>query len=119
MNNRSAPCALRLHRRSWGLSQQELADLLGFESAAHISRLEHDKRTPGLETALACATLFGVSLPELFPRLAAEMETRLKTRVSQLHEGLFHTTSLFGLRKRELLRHVLSTRDRGGNLGSV
>src|SRR2546423_8919324 len=32
--SRYVPSLLRTHRRSWGLSQRELADLLGFESPA-------------------------------------------------------------------------------------
>jgi len=108
MNNGIRACMLRTYRRSWGLSQGELADLLGFQSPAQISRIEHDKRIPGLETALACSTLFGVSLPELFPRLATEIESRLVERASHLHEGLLHTTSLLALRKRELLSRALA-----------
>ena len=69
-----APCALRTHRRTWGLSQQELAEILDFESPAQVSRIEHGKRVPRIEIALACSTLFGVSLDELFPQLAAEIE---------------------------------------------
>lgn len=107
MKNNNAPCALRTHRRSWGLSQRELADLLGFESPAHVSRIEHGKRTPGLETALACTTLFGVSLGELFPQLAVEIDEGLRERASRLHEGLLNSTSLSGLRKRELLTRAL------------
>jgi transcriptional regulator with XRE-family HTH domain len=75
MNHIIAPCALRTHRRTWGLTQRELAELLGFESPTHVSRLEHGKRVPGLETALFCATLFGASLGDLFPQVAAEAES--------------------------------------------
>lgn len=101
------PCALRTHRRGWGLSQRELADLLGFDSPAHISRIEHGKRNPGLETALACCTLFGVTLDELFPQLMIEIEETFRKRASRLHEGLSQATHILGSRKRELLSHAL------------
>ena len=107
MISSTTPCALRSHRRTWGLSQRELADLLGFESPTHVSRIEHGKRTPLLETALACSTLFGVSLDELFPQFAAEIEEKLKERISRLHEGSLHTTNPSGLRKREFLTRAL------------
>src|SRR5437667_9387048 len=94
------PSLLRTQRRTWGFSQREMADLLGFESSAEISRIEHGKRTPGLETALACSTLFGVSLHELFPQLAATIETTLKGRASRLRERLLQTTTLSGVPKR-------------------
>jgi transcriptional regulator with XRE-family HTH domain len=102
-----APCALRTHRRLWGLSQRELADLLGFESPTHVSRLERGKRTPGLETALACATLFGVSLGELFPQFTLEIEEKLRERLSRLHEGCLHPSTPAIVRKRELVDRAL------------
>ena len=101
------PCALRTHRRTWGLSQQELAEILGFESPTQVSRIEHGKRVPRIEIALACSTLFGVSLDELFPQLAAEIEEKLRKRISQLREGVFHSTTPLHLRKRELLDQAL------------
>src|SRR6266849_5429727 len=107
MISSTTPCALRSHRRTWGLSQRELADLLGFESPTHVSRIEHGKRNPLLETALACSTLFGVSLDELFPQFVAEIGEKLKERISRLHEGPSHTTNPSGLRKRELLCRAL------------
>lgn len=109
MSTPYAACALRIHRRSWGFSQKELADLLGFASRTHVSRIEHGKRIPGLETALACATLFGVSLGELFPQLATEIEEQLRDRALRLHTGLSNTTSTLGLRKRALLTQALQS----------
>ena len=100
-------CALRTYRRTWGLSQQELADILGFESRTHVSRIEHGKRTPQIETALACSTLFGVSLDELFPQLAEEVEERLRRRIARLEEGSFQATSPSASRKKELMRRAL------------
>lgn len=102
-----APCTLRTHRRTWGLSQRDLADLLGFESPTQISRLEHGKRIPGLETALVCSTLFGVPLAELFPQLAIEFDAHLRERANRLQAGLLYSTSVLNSRKRALLTHAL------------
>ena len=107
MNTRHMPTLLRTHRRSWGLTLEEMADLLGFESPAHVSRIEQGKRTPSTETALACTALFGVSLQELFPQLAMEIEGRLQERVTRLHQGLLHSTTPTGARKRQLLNRAL------------
>jgi transcriptional regulator with XRE-family HTH domain len=112
--NHHAPCALRTHRRTWGLSQRELADLLGFESPTHVSRLEHGKRVPGFETALACSTLFGVSLYELFPQFAEQFGDALRERITHLQEGSHHATTPLEMRKRELLdRAIQGTADQG------
>lgn len=105
--NYCAPCALRAYRRSWGLSQKELAEILGFESRTQVSRIEHGKRVPLLETALACSTLFGVSLDELFPQFVAEIEEKLREKISRLREGSLHSTTPLELRKRELLDRAL------------
>src|SRR5262245_54378339 len=101
------PCALRTHRRTWGLSQRELADILGFESPTHLSRLERGKRVPGLETALTCSTLFGVPPGELFPQLALEIEVSLRKKITRLHEDAIPITSASQMRKRELFTHAL------------
>ena len=108
MINMKAPCALRTHRRTWGLSQQELAQLLGMGSRTHISRIEHGKRTPTMETALACSTLFGVPLGILFPQTAVEIEERLRGRLSRFKEGTLKTTTLAGERKRDLCARALA-----------
>ena len=109
------PALLRTHRRSWGLTLEEMADLLGFASPAHVSRIEQGKRTPSTETALACTALFGVSLQELFPQLMTEIEARLYERATRLHQGLLHTTTPTGVRKRELLDRALNGARDGGN----
>ena len=115
MSNIIAPCALRTHRRTWGLSQRELAALLGMESRTHVSRIEHGKRTPSMETALACSTLFGVPLGILFPQTAVELEERLRERLSRFAKGPFETTTLAGERKRDLCARALASIDGEAN----
>lgn len=102
-----SPCPLRTYRRTWGLTQKELADLLGFESRTQVSRIEHGKRVPGLEIALACTTLFGVSLGELFPQLAVEVEENLRKKIARLQEGSPQRTDPHESRKRELFDRAL------------
>ena len=108
MKSNTAPCALRTHRRTWGLSQRELADLLGMESRAHVSRIERGKRSPTLETALACSTLFGVSLGVLFPQLAIVSGERLRERISRLDKDISDITNPLELRKRQLFDRALT-----------
>jgi transcriptional regulator with XRE-family HTH domain len=119
MRTRHMPALLRTHRRNWGLTQRDMADLLGFESPAHVSRIEQGKRTPSTETALACTALFGVSLQELFPQLAAEIEERFKDRALRLHQGLTHPTTPTAARKRQLLDQTLGRSAREINLAAI
>jgi transcriptional regulator with XRE-family HTH domain len=79
---------LRTHRKHSGLTQQEVAFLLGCENGAQVSRYEKRRRLPPLETALACGVIFGVPMEELFAgvqvRVGKDIEKRrleLRTRL--------------------------------------
>ncbi len=103
----TALCYLRTHRRVWGLTQRELATLLGLKSTTHISRIENGKRAPSVESALACQVIFGIPPSAMFPRLYTLVEEKAMRNVYQMHLALSHTTSLSDLRKRELLSIAL------------
>jgi transcriptional regulator with XRE-family HTH domain len=102
------PSYLRRARRSWGLTQRELALLLGTKSRAHVSRLEREKRSPSVESLIACLVLFGATAPELFPSLYSHIEeTVLRNAAALLHE-LDGDTTLRGKRVRALLEAALA-----------
>lgn len=65
MANHKLPNYLRTCRKRSGLSQREIAYLLGFDSA-HVSRFERFRRTPGFRIALAFEAVFNTSIRELF-----------------------------------------------------
>jgi transcriptional regulator with XRE-family HTH domain len=75
-------------RKKSGLTQREVAFLLGCENGAQVSRYEKRRRLPPLVTALACEAVFGVPVSELFAGLrdAAKKEVgkRLLALKSQL-----------------------------------
>lgn len=100
-------CYLRTHRRVWGLTQRELAPLMGFESAAHVSRIENGKRAPTIEVAFACQVIFGIPPSAMFPHAYDLVEERVIRDVYRLHLALSDTTSPSGLRKRELFSLAL------------
>ena len=107
MNHRSELPRLRMHRRQWQLTLKELAELLGFRSSAHVSRLEQGKRTPSLETALACTALFGVTLHELFPESLRQARTRTKVRAMHFRKGHEKRSTTIAERKCDLMDDVL------------
>ena len=119
MSSTFAPSPLRTYRRTWGLTQRELADLLGVECRTQVSRLERGKRVPGLEIALACTTLFGVSLDELFPQLAVEVEESLRKKIARLREDCPQRTDPSGSRKRELFERALHSPREGTNARAI
>jgi transcriptional regulator with XRE-family HTH domain len=82
---------LRTNRKQSGLTQQEVAFLLGCETSAQVSRYEKRRRLPPLETALACEAVFGIPVAELFAgvrqgvgrdieKRRLELKARLQTR---------------------------------------
>lgn len=109
MNHRTSLCYLRTHRRVWGLSQIELAKLLGLDTPSRVSRLERSKckRGPTYETALACQVLFGIEPRDMYPTIHRQVEDRVIRACYHMHRGMEHSTSLSDLRKRELLEIAL------------
>ena len=79
---------LRTHRKRGGLTQDEMAFLLGCQSGTKISRFERLARRPNLKTALACQVIFGVPAHELFPGVFAEVEKTVAERARLLLEQL-------------------------------
>jgi len=81
---------LRTYRRRSGLSQEDLAFLLGLKSGQIISRYERLDRVPSLETVLACQLLFDALPHELYPGLYAKVESitrrRTKTLIARIAE---------------------------------
>jgi len=101
------PCYLRTHRRIWGLTQRELASLLGLTSGTQVSRLEKSKRTPVLRVAIACQVLFGIPPAVLFPHVYAEVEEQVMARIYRFYQGIEHSSTSAGQRKRELCEVAL------------
>lgn len=57
---------LRSHRKRLGLSQDELAWLMGSASGSKVSKYERFTREPSLKAVLAYEIVFGVPARELF-----------------------------------------------------
>ena len=72
-----------------------------------MSRIEHGKRPPKVEVALACQVIFGIPPSAMFPHVYTRVEDRVMWNIYQLHSALEKTTSLSGLRKRELCELAL------------
>ena len=114
--NRKVLCYLRTHRRVWGLTQPELASLMGFKCASHVSRIENGKCAPTVESALACQVIFGIPPRAMFPHTHALVEEKVMRNIYQQHLALSNTTNLSGLRKRELFSLALKRAIGGPNI---
>ena len=79
---------LRLHRRQRGLTQEELAYLLGYQSGAKISRLEQIEPAQVLSLGFAFELLFGVDAREIYPALYEAVRETVVQRIRELEARL-------------------------------
>jgi transcriptional regulator with XRE-family HTH domain len=94
---------IKMFRTQAGLSQEELAFLLGWKSGSGVSRFERGRREPPLETLLALEVVFGISIRELFAGRFQKVEAAVKERVCRLLSELDEDPS-----KRAYLHDLLS-----------
>ncbi len=79
---------LRTYRRRAGLTQDEMAFLLGTTSGTRVSRYERSGRQPGLPTALAYEIALTVTQKQLFGGLYEHAEQKVQGRAVSLIKRL-------------------------------
>jgi transcriptional regulator with XRE-family HTH domain len=104
-------CYLKPHRRRVGLTQEELAALLGFKNGAVVSRLERVVRHPTLETAYGFEIILGKPPAELFPSLHARVRKEVVARVRAHYEELQGNSSRSNKIKLDFFEDTLSKWD--------
>ena len=87
-------------RRNRGLAQKQLARLIGHKETSMLSKYEHGKALPPLQTALLLEIALGIRLSELYPNLYATLARQVTARA----EGL-------SPRIRDTLVHRISGKD--------
>lgn len=105
---RRLPNYLRTFRKRAGLSQEDVALLLGCSNGSKVSRYEQLARQPTLATALACEALFGAPLSELFAGMYDEACESVLARARSLVEQLERQPGSAPERKRQFLDTLLS-----------
>jgi transcriptional regulator with XRE-family HTH domain len=78
------PNYLKTYRKRAGLSQDEVAFLLGCRNGAKVSRYERQARRPSMETVFAYRTMFGVPVRELFAGVYEKVAEETKQRARAL-----------------------------------
>lgn len=102
---------LRTYRRRAGLSQEEVAFLLGCSSAAKSSRYEHSARRPSLETVFFYEVVFGASAQKLFRGIFKKAEKKTQKRAQMLAEKLRKAKpNRLNSRKLSLLEAIIAPR---------
>ena len=83
---------LRTLRLRSGLSQKELAHILGFRSETPISRHERSETVPNLLTALGYEVIFREPISDLFPGIYLAVEAGIEERLAKIEEELQQST---------------------------
>jgi transcriptional regulator with XRE-family HTH domain len=100
---------LRTYRKRSGLSQDEVAFLLGCQTGTKVSRYERFARKPALETALACRAIFGVVVEDMFAGVYQKVERTTQNRAQLLTRKLNRATpDRMATRKLQILRAITS-----------
>lgn len=100
---------LRTYRKRSGLSQDEVAFLLGVRCGTKISRYERSARKPGLEAALAYELVFDVPARRLFAGMFRKVEAATIRRAKALIRRLSPATrNALAARKLALLQAIAS-----------
>lgn len=97
------PQYLRTYRKRAGLTQSDVASLLGLDTGESVSRYERLGRRPTLETALALQHIFNVPPQELFPGLYREVEQGVRDRARRILKQPETKNRRSGARKRAVL----------------
>jgi transcriptional regulator with XRE-family HTH domain len=84
MPSQPLPNYLRAHRKRLGLSQDDLAHLLGSRSGTKVSRYERFRRHPNLATVFACEVIVHVPAHQLFAGLYITAERNVRRRAEAL-----------------------------------
>jgi transcriptional regulator with XRE-family HTH domain len=84
---------VRLHRRRSGLSQRELASIIGTLGPVGVSRHERSTAMPRFLVAVGYELVFNVPLAELFPGVYETLRSDIEARLSSLEEELHESTA--------------------------
>lgn len=100
---------LRTYRKRSGLSQDEVAFLLGCQSGTKVSRYERSARRPNLETLFAYEMVFDAPPRELFAGVYEKVEKKIKNRAQLLTRKLSRATpDKMATRKLQILEAITS-----------
>jgi transcriptional regulator with XRE-family HTH domain len=92
MTSSSVGTYLRFLRRKSGLSQRQLAEVLGTVTRNQVSRHERSVSAPSLIAALGYQTVFHEPISDIFPGLYHTVATGVEERLEKLEIELGKST---------------------------
>ena len=109
---------LKTYRRKSGLTQREVAFLLGSMNGAQLSRYERRRRLPPLRTALAFEAIFKVPVAKLFGGVSDGVNREVSDRIEALGTRLQDRRN-HGRHKLLIQRKLTWIQERLGRLISI
>ena len=88
MTSESIANHLRTLRRKSGLSQDDLAQILGFRCEIPVSRHERSMTVPSTLTALGYEVIFHVPVAQLFPGFYGTVEAGIEEQIARMESEL-------------------------------
>ena len=79
---------LRIHRKRIGLTQREVAKVLGFFDESPVSRHERFEATPPLPIAIGYEIVFHVPVSEIFAGLRDQVQEDVESRLHEMGDLL-------------------------------
>jgi transcriptional regulator with XRE-family HTH domain len=107
------PCYLHSLRKRYGLSQPELAELLGISVSA-LSRYEGQSRKPTAELIVAAEVIFGLCAKDIFPLFYHEVQQVVVKRAKALYARLEKHTEPAAYEKLRLLDALFERANQDG-----
>ena len=102
------PDYFKTQRKLYGMTQKEVAYLLGYMNGQEISRIERRERIPSLRIIVAYSIIFSISVNDLIPGIYQEIEESIEGRVKDLIHLLEQNQVKMELqRKIEFLRSLV------------
>lgn len=83
--------SIRYHRRHSGLTQHDLAEVLGAIGDRQVARYENLRATPSFRLAVAYEIAFRVSIAELFPGAYETVRQGVEERLTEMQDRLEQT----------------------------
>lgn len=79
---------LKVHRKKSGLSQREIAGLIGYRDPGQISRHERSESVPSLRAAIYYEVVFRAPLSTIFVGMHADIRQEIETKLQRLEAEL-------------------------------
>ena len=98
--------ALKSHRKRSGLTQEDVATLIGAQSPSQVSRHESGEREPDLGTAIAYRIVLDAPTAHLLPRLFRQIAEKVDERAAKLASQLAMEGGMHQDERLELLRQL-------------